>query len=302
MNLSCTICNNSKHEHYCLGKDRVHGIPGKFELIQCTRCKLIEIHPKPSMESLKKYYPIKGYYTYDDEQKTNNLREILNNYCESKIDRYCPHKENGIILDIGCGNGNFLGKMKKKGMQTFGIDAFQNSSNRDIDCFYHKELHECNLPQDYFDIITMNHVLEHLINPQEVLEEIHRILKPNGTFVVGVPNSNSLASKIFKSDWVQLDPPRHIYSFSDTNLLQLLENTGFTHQKTRYFASDFQFLGSVEYLLNRLRVKKVLLKDSNIINNGYMRVPLLPIMHLINHLKLGDSVEMHITKKESHLE
>ena len=100
------------------------------------------------------------------------------------------------MLDIGCGNGWFIYMMRDKGWDVKGVEpskagaeAGRRIANLDI---HHGDLLSGNYPSEYFDYIRSNHSFEHIPNPNEVLQEIHRILKPNGKAFIGVPNINSL--------------------------------------------------------------------------------------------------------------
>ena len=83
-------------------------------------------------------------------------------------------------------------------------------------------------PEDYVDSITSDHVLEHVHSPLANLRECRRVLRPGGRIRVATPNINSWGHSRFGSDWVQLDPPRHLVMFSESALRQLLKSSGFS--------------------------------------------------------------------------
>jgi len=68
-------------------------------------------------------------------------------------------------------------------------------------------------PNDSFDVVTLNHVIEHAEDPLSLLEECRRILKPGGKIVVLTPNVTSLGSRVFGNHWRGLEPPRHYHLF-----------------------------------------------------------------------------------------
>jgi SAM-dependent methyltransferase len=70
-------------------------------------------------------------------------------------------------------------------------------------------------------------VIEHLHDPLTMLLECRRVLKPGGTLVIATPNSASLGHRTFKSDWVSLDPPRHLVLFDPPTMRRLLDEAGF---------------------------------------------------------------------------
>lgn len=103
------------------------------------------------------------------------------------------------------------------------------------------ELTSRDYPPDYFDVCTLNQVLEHVPDPSALLREINRVLKKNGSLLVGVPNFVCFDSKLYKENWAQLDTPRHLYQFDFTTLRKLLELSGFKIEEFR--AKGFYLLG-----------------------------------------------------------
>ena len=201
---------------------------------------------------------------------------------------------NGKILDVGCGSGDFLLLMKSLGMKCYGIEP--GSFNDDF-AKYNKlnikrgSLEEIKFPSNFFDVITLNHVFEHVKSPKEVLKELKRILKPNGDLIIGIPQCDSLAFKIFKENWVQLDTPRHLFIYSPNVLKKYAENTGFKINKMRYNSTPFQFLGSFLYLKN-----KQLSKNIGFVQNKVFISLLMPIVFVLNLLKVGDQMEITLKK------
>ncbi len=130
---------------------------------------------------------------------------------------------NGRYLDVGCGKGTFLYTMKR--INPSGEYYCVKPGNFDEeDTKAHglnvmrKTLEDAHYPDDYFDVITLNHVFEHVPNPSETMKELKRILKPGGILIIAVPNLNSLAYKIFGKFFYQLDVPRHLFHYSDKHL------------------------------------------------------------------------------------
>ena len=83
------------------------------------------------------------------------------------------------------------------------------------------------LPQGSFQAISMVHVIEHLIDPAATLKTLHDLLAPGGRLLVVTPNVASLGHAIFGESWRELDPPRHLYLFSQESLIKTVETAGF---------------------------------------------------------------------------
>ena len=144
----------------------------------------------------------------------------------------------------------------------------------------------------------MNHVLEHVNNPLETIKEIHRILDKKGLFIVGVPNSDSLAYKIFKSNWFALEAPRHLFNYSAKNLKKLLEDNGFKVKKIRYNSRPTQFVASLYYALGIKKPNEILFSNKNKLINNLLKILFLPLTWFVNSIKCGDQIEIWSEKDE----
>jgi len=193
------------------------------------------------------------------------------------------------LLDIGSGSGQFLYEMKTLGMEVHGIEPgsfdakVAKKENLDI---IKSNLDKTRYKSNCFDLITINHVLEHVNNPVETLKEAYRILKKDGLLIIGVPNNKSLAYWIFKKNWYQLDAPRHLFDYSERNLTKKLKELGFRIKKIRHNSRPSQFLVSFSYLLGkRIKILNMLL------------FPLALLMtYIVNIFKIGDQIEIYCTK------
>ena len=92
---------------------------------------------------------------------------------------------------------------------------------------YQAPLEELHLPEGRYDAIVMNHVIEHAVDPPALLRECRRLLKQEGQLVVVTPNTGSLGHRLFGPHWRPLEPPRHLFLFSDRNLPHLARKAGF---------------------------------------------------------------------------
>ena len=136
----------------------------------------------------------------------------------------------GRLLDVGCGSGEWLLAMQALGWTVDGVDfdmeAVRAARERGVDAFC-GDLEARGFPEASFDAVTLNHVLEHVPDPQRTLTECHRILKPGGKLVISTPNTESLSHALFKGHWRGLEPPRHLHLFSIPSLARVLRLAGF---------------------------------------------------------------------------
>jgi SAM-dependent methyltransferase len=123
----------------------------------------------------------------------------------------------GVALDIGCGLGDMLGFRPN----TVGADvnpyAVEYCRNRGFDAHLIQDDH---LPfaAASFDTVVLDNVLEHIVRPQPLLDEIHRVLKKGGGMLIGVPGTRGYAS----------DPDHKVF-YDEAGLVSTVQPHGFSH-------------------------------------------------------------------------
>jgi SAM-dependent methyltransferase len=140
------------------------------------------------------------------------------------------YKNEGMALDIGCGNGSFLSYLKYLGWKVQGIEMSEKAAelarlNFGIDVFTGK-LKDAPFEPDSFDYIHLSQVLEHLPDLEGSIKIIKNFLKKDGILFIGVPNFLSYNCQINQELWYGWETPRHLYMFSPSNLRHLLEENG----------------------------------------------------------------------------
>lgn len=131
------------------------------------------------------------------------------------------------VLDIGCSNGIFLDLFKDS--ETWGVEP--SKIVQSTQCKVHRIINEyfekAELPKNYFDLVIMNHTLEHVKDADLVLNKIYKILKKGGILFVDVPNAGGLGSLIFGNNWSYRLPQEHTYQFTKKSLSKKLLDSDF---------------------------------------------------------------------------
>ncbi len=237
-NVKCALCGQDNPQPLFAVPDLLLDRPTVIaQFVRCKNCGLIYQNPRPTFEAMQRHYPPE-YTSYSDPltclEKPFSLRKLAVLYGLYKRTRFVTkHKSTpGRLLDVGCATGAFLWAMQKRNWEVYGVEISQSAvmvaRNRYQLEVFHGTLQEAAFPTEFFDVVTMWDVLEHLHDLQNSLQEVYRILKPNGLFLARVPNFSSLDAKWFKSNWAGLDAPRHLYVFTPQTLTKLVEKNGFS--------------------------------------------------------------------------
>lgn len=153
------------------------------------------------------------------------------------------------ILDFGCGTGRLLQTLHYFGFRDLvGADAFILA---DIQYSTGVRINKCGLAdlEPEFDVIMLHHSFEHLPEPKAALAEIRRLLSPDGTVLIRMPVVSE-AWKTYGADWIQLDPPRHLFLFTEKGFSDLAREKGFLVERVIYDSTAMQFWGSEQYKLD----------------------------------------------------
>ena len=215
----CIVCHTPMRydEKY---KD-IKRAKGLYNLLVCPKCRLGKTDPFPEVSSTKELYSSKIYR--DRGARFIPLVEtgvrFFRIFRQKRIERFI---RKGRILDIGCGRGEFLSLMRERGWEAIGLELNEETA-RDARNVFGLEVKTGNLvdaqfKESFFDVITMWHVLEHLPDPVQTIDECRRILKPGGLLVIALPHFDSLQAKISGKYWFHLDLPYHLFHFNEKNL------------------------------------------------------------------------------------
>lgn len=138
-----------------------------------------------------------------------------------------PPKHPGRVLDIGCGYGLFLDVLRSVGWETYGTEIFPKSIEFCLGRHRIYLANEARFSDGFFDWITMDNVLEHITNPQELLQRVRHWLKPNGLLTICVPNFGGIDARFWGTYWYGLMPPHHEFHYTGEGLKRLLSSCGF---------------------------------------------------------------------------
>jgi 2-polyprenyl-3-methyl-5-hydroxy-6-metoxy-1,4-benzoquinol methylase len=198
-----------------------------FDLYYNEEIDMLVTYPQPSLENLGKYYESVDYISHTDSKRS--LFEKAYHFVKSialknkldLINSLQPSK--GKILDIGAGTGDFLSVAKQNGWQTIGVEPSDKAKAIALKKEVSFVEDTAELENHSFDAITMWHVLEHVPDLDKQIKELKRLLKPNGSLIVAVPNFKSFDAKHYGAFWAAYDVPIHFWHFSKKAIKSLFE-------------------------------------------------------------------------------
>lgn len=250
----CIICGSSDYRLYLYRAykmgDRI------FDLIRCSQCGLVRVEPMPSADEVRRLYTSnyfkqdfscgvrKGTYLESEAMRVGEYRELLKD-----IQSYRP---SGKLLEVGCAAGSFLNYARRSGYEVLGVDVSEWAARTAKEQFGLEvrvgRLMEVDLPYRSFDVIFLGDLLEHEPEPLVLLEEVRRLLKPEGIVAVKVPTYvNSFYYRVARTmavSWIirrvnvrllqamklfhqgPVLPPYHLYEYSRQNLVELYNKAG----------------------------------------------------------------------------
>ncbi|MBD2306404.1 class I SAM-dependent methyltransferase [Chroococcidiopsis sp. FACHB-1243] len=285
---TCPNCSSNKLNIWCRAYDRQHkSSQQEFIYSRCKECNLVFLSVRPVETEVYKFYP-ENYAPYKgtlnqrlqepnlsndrqacDRQKYQYVRQILKislnatkasfkalpfkNYTRKIQEFYQPTEKGAKLLDFGCGSAQFLNEARKQGWNTLGMD-FSEQAVEQASRNGHKALQVSptawnEIEDASLDFVRMNHVLEHLYHPKQVLTAIGRKMKPGAILHIAVPNPHGISSQVFRSQWWGLECPRHVMLYSPPVLKDFLLQLGFSNFKVFHESITKDFARSLGYFL-----------------------------------------------------
>lgn len=216
----------SKDKRYLTVKD--HSVSKEtFDLYRDEILDLVYTHPQPNEANLPKYYDSDDYISHTDGKRSlfeKAYQFVKNIALKNKLNLINSlQKSKGNLLDIGAGTGDFLVVANENGWQITGIEPSSKAKEIAIKKGIYFVEDSSTVETNSIDVITMWHVLEHVPNIENQIKELKRLLKPNGTILIAVPNFNSFDAQHYGHHWAAYDVPRHLWHFSKTAIQKLFE-------------------------------------------------------------------------------
>jgi len=316
----CPVCGSENHNSLESGLvDWMSDPPtGFWKMITCSDCGVAFLSPRPVESSIADAY--RNYYTHTsnkDDLVNNRLRRVKD-YCSEKyysvannsggfadyfvyvtmrilypLSAYFDAKSRhifkidgkpGRLLDIGCGNGEFLRFAKKHGWDVVGIDfdnkAVSEARSTGLDVRL-GSLITVDIGGK-FDFISLSHVIEHVYNPVELINSCYSLLNEDGVLWFETPNIESFGRSIYSSCWRGYEPPRHLIIFNRASLKKMCRDAGFMSVEQKFHGLSGLYMAlTSERLMHKLTARGSILKGGLRTVVKFFRVCTLELLQIL---------------------
>ena len=267
---TCPLCGGSG-THDLTGTDLMFGGDTRYDYDRCSRCGLVYLNPLPTPEQIAAFYP-DSYSIYTEPRRPHFSRRALltlkyrlgYDHLEvrpgrglldrlrpwKKVEHVVPWVAGGRALDIGCGNGEYLLRLKSIGWTCKGVEfndkAVEICRRNGLDVF-HGDLEAAALDSESFDFVTAHHLLEHVPDPHRLMAEIARVTRSGGHVLIRTPNSRSIGRALLREYWFANEIPRHLMLYDRDNLNRLAAGHGLQPQSLSTPVKPKLLLRSLDY-------------------------------------------------------
>lgn len=254
----CLCCGAKSWQNHLVAQS-LHGHACSFA--RCRSCSLVVLDDPLDAQALADAYD-ENYYGGGLRKFVGGLHGVRVHHAATRATRVSRLRgpAAGRIFDVGCGEGLFLKAMLDRGWSVdgneVGATALKRAQTLTGTPLSGRDLLGLHLEDGAYGAVTLWQVFEHLGEPVETLQRLHRMLKPGGLLAVSVPNAESWQARLFGPSWLHLDPPRHLHVFNPSNLSALLRKHGFEPFLQVGNPLEFGPIGYVQSTMNALGIRR----------------------------------------------
>ncbi len=244
---TCDLCGLEEGRVLLRGTDRRHGTGGTFTVIRCVGCRAGRTEPRPL--DFDAIYPDDSYMNHQErvDLASRLFMHTLRGTATGRWPRWRSRVMSALVpaarlgttlvpgdrvLDVGCGSGHAVAALRAADVDAHGIEpdagAVERAIGRGLATVRQGTLDTVALDPEAWELVRFWHTLEHTASPVANLRKAHDALVQGGRVVVGVPNLDAAARRMFGANWDGLELPRHLYHFTRASLATALQQAGFT--------------------------------------------------------------------------
>jgi SAM-dependent methyltransferase len=277
--VSCYVCNSGEQKVIARGREHEYATTTDdlFSVVQCKRCGLFFLNPRPAESELATIYPNEYAAFVDDEvpEKPSAVSRLKQSFIDrlgyparvrAALQYVSPSNGGALrVLDVGCGAGRVLSLFKqyhRGAIETVGLDFDEKAAaltrskgHAAIQGMFEKT----DMPPGSFDCVYSSHVIEHVADPASFLKKVKSVLKPGGLFFCETPNIGSIDAQILSrlGIWGGFHFPRHWTFFTPKTLRRLGESAGLEAIAVKYYLIPIFWIWSLHLLTDKVAGRKI---------------------------------------------
>ena len=224
---TCVVCAGSRL-HYMFSVE-------SYRVVRCDDCGLLMVSPQPGDDELARIYGEDYFLVEKDgvgQTHFDELKQATADLYLDLLERY--HGElKGRLLEIGCGQGDFLVRAAARGLTVAGIEYSEHAcevARRKLrhapDAVVVRGEINSAIEGEPYDICACSDVIEHVRDPRSFLERVHKLLRPDGILFIATPTLDSWSARLLKNRWMEFKA-EHLFYFRASTLQTLLIDCGF---------------------------------------------------------------------------
>jgi glycosyltransferase involved in cell wall biosynthesis/SAM-dependent methyltransferase len=223
---TCPLCDG-RQLHYAFSKQ-------KYRVVRCAQCRLMLLNPQPSDEELRRIYT-ESYFLGDPSaegrRRVSEMRRVTARRYLQELARY-RGRHGGRLLEIGCGEGDFLSEAERVGYRVTGVEVSPFAAGAARARVSAQALVVCGDAEclaggrEHFDVCVLSDVLEHVRNPFSFLTLVRGLLTPGGVLLIATPSLDSWSARLLRENWMEFKP-EHLFYFDANTIQHALFRTGF---------------------------------------------------------------------------
>ncbi len=235
--IACDLCGSVNFKKCWTVHDRLTNSGENFTVVECIRCGLVFVNPRPTQEEILRYYPEEYAPYHRTRGMMGRFKRFLLRGEVRRLKKIVPG--DAKILDVGSGGGEDAAFLRDcGGWKVEGVDVSEYAARQGKAEFgltiHAGTLEALRFPDASYDVVRMKYVMSHVHSPRKLLKEVYRILKPGGRIFTWIPNFDSLNRMIFNGYWEGGEAPRHLYDFGTATISRYLMEAGFSIEKIRH--------------------------------------------------------------------
>jgi SAM-dependent methyltransferase len=240
LRMPCVVCRQTRHERLRKFVETTSllktGTAKFYPLYQCSFCKLVRPHPLPygtaETDGVYESYDWKPFYDKKTKRITTNTADYRHLFTEFRPyqQAWQERRLRGRFLDVGCGSGQMLVMAENDGFATEGLELdkeYVHALRKDGHTVVYGDLSTLLKGRRQYDVITANHVFEHIVDVEQFIKDTRKLLKTGGYFILAFPYIHGLLPRIQRTGWYGQGYGQHVNFFSKKSIRLLFERQGF---------------------------------------------------------------------------